>query len=292
MFGGLFGNSGRRTNQRAPQGPTRGRDVEATVTLSFNEAVHGTTLPLQLAGPATCKNCHGSGARPGTAPHECPTCHGSGFVSYNQGSFGFSEPCRDCSGTGQKIDDPCPQCQGTGVTTQTRTITVRVPAGVRDAAKLRIAGKGTPGARGGPNGDLYVTINVRQDSLFGRNGDDLTLELPVSFTEAALGTTVRVPTLDGSVLLKVQPGTPNGRTLRVRGKGVAKRGGGSGDLLVTITVAVPQNMSAAAKSALEDYAAAQPDDPRPEVTALLSRTAAADSARAGATTGSSGASDG
>lgn len=272
VLGGLFGSGARRTT-RTSQGPARGRDVEATVTLSFDEAVHGVTLPLQLAGPATCKTCHGSGAKPGTAPHECPTCHGSGFISRNQGSFGFSEPCPTCSATGQVIDDPCPQCRGTGVTTQTRTITVRVPEGVRDGAKLRIGGKGTPGARGGPNGDLFVTINVRQDSLFGRSGDDLTLELPVSFTEAALGATLRVPTLDGSVLLKVQPGTPNGRTLRVRGRGVAKRGGGSGDLLVTVTVAVPQKLSAQARSALEAYAVAQPDDPRPDITALLWRNA-------------------
>jgi len=274
VFGGLFGGGGRRTT-RTSGGPTRGRDVEATVTLSFDEAVHGATLPLQLSGPATCKTCHGSGARPGTSPRQCPTCSGTGFVSYNQGSFGFSEPCRDCKGTGTLIDDPCPDCQGTGVTTQTRTITVRVPVGVRDGAKLRIAGKGTPGARGGPAGDLYVTVNVRQDSLFGRAGDDLTLDLPVSFAEAALGSTLRVPTIDGSVLVKVPAGTPSGRTLRVRGKGVAKRGGGAGDLLVTVNVAVPQNMSAQARSALEQFTAAQPDDPRPGITATLARQAAA-----------------
>jgi len=288
VFGGLFGGSGRRTT-RTSGGPTRGRDVEATVTLSFNEAVHGATLPLQLSGPATCKTCHGSGAKPGTSPRQCPTCSGSGFVSYNQGSFGFSEPCRDCKGTGTLIDTPCPDCQGTGVTTQTRTITVRVPVGVRDGARLRIPGKGTPGARGGPAGDLYVTVNVRQDSLFGRSGDDLTLDLPVSFSEAALGGTLRVPTMDGSVLVKVPPGTPSGRTLRVRGKGVAKRGGGAGDLLVTVNVAVPQNMSAQARSALEQFTAAQPDDPRPSITEALARQAAArGDAPAGSTGGGGG----
>jgi len=156
---------------------------------------------------------------------------------------------------------------------------------VRDGAKLRIAGKGTPGARGGPAGDLYVTVNVRQDSLFGRAGDDLTLDLPVSFAEAALGSTLRVPTIDGSVLVKVPAGTPSGRTLRVRGKGVAKRGGGAGDLLVTVNVAVPQNMSAQARSALEQFTAAQPDDPRPDITATLARQAAA---RGGATSSASG----
>jgi molecular chaperone DnaJ len=275
VFGGLFNNgSARRTTTRTPQGPARGRDVDAAVTLSFDEAVHGATLPLQLSGPATCKTCHGNGAKPGTSPHQCPNCNGTGFVSRNQGAFGFSEPCRECQGSGQIIDSPCPDCGGSGVTTQTRTITVRVPAGVRDAARLRISGKGTPGSRGGPAGDLYVTVNVRAHELFGRNGDDLTLTLPVSFTEAALGTTVRVPTSDGSVLLKVAAGTPSGRTLRVRGKGVAKRGGGTGDLLVTVNVAVPQNMTGPARDALAEYAKAQPDDPRPEITAALHRVAA------------------
>ena len=295
VLGGLFGNAGRSSRSaRSPQGPTRGRDVEASVTLSFDEAVRGSTLPLQLSGPATCKTCHGSGAKPGTAPHQCPTCSGTGFVSYNQGSFGFSEPCRDCKGSGQIIDTPCPECAGSGVTTQTRTITVRVPAGIRDGSKLRVAGKGTPGTKGGPSGDLFVTVNVRADSLFGRSGDDLTIDVPVSFSEAALGTTVRVPTMDGSVLVKVQPGTPSGRTLRVRGKGVAKRGGGAGDLLATVTVAVPSNMSAAARSALEEFASAQTDDPRPDITAALARkvAASAPSGPAGSASGSASASDG
>jgi molecular chaperone DnaJ len=279
IFGGLFNNSGAtRRNGRTPTGPTRGRDVEATVSLSFDEAVRGSTLPLQLSGPATCKTCHGSGAKPGTAPHQCPTCSGTGFVSYNQGSFGFSEPCRDCQGTGQIVDSPCPDCAGSGVTTQTRTITVRVPAGVRDGAKLRIAGKGGPGHRGGPNGDLFVTVQVKADALFGRSGDDLTLDLPVTFAEAALGTTVRVPTLDGSVQMKIPAGTPNGRTLRVRGKGAPKKGGATGDLLVTVSVAVPQNMSASARTALEEYAIAQTDDPRPAITTALRRRGATSAA--------------
>jgi molecular chaperone DnaJ len=268
LFGGLFGNAaGTRTRPR-PASPTRGRDVNAEVSLSFDEAVHGATLPLQLSGPGACKTCHGSGARPGTAPHRCPTCGGSGFISSNQGAFGFSEPCRDCRGTGQVVDDPCPECSGSGVTTQTRTITVRVPAGVRDGARLRIGGKGTPGGRGGPAGDLYVTVHVGAHQLFGRVGDDLTLTVPVTFSEAALGATVRVPTLDGSVGVKIAPGTPSGRTLRVRGRGVPKKSA-AGDLLVTVEVAVPQKLNAAAREALTNYASAQPDDPRPQITAAL-----------------------
>lgn len=293
MFSGLFGGGASprgarftRTTRGGQRGPARGQDVEADVALDFDEAVRGQTLPLRLSGPASCDVCRGSGAAPGTAPHQCPVCGGSGYISRNQGAFGFSEPCRNCQGTGQVIETPCPTCQGSGVVTRVRTITVRVPPGVRDGAKLKIAGKGQPGARGGPAGDLYVTVHVRSHELFGRNGDDLTLAVPVTFPEAALGATVRVPTLDGAVTLRIPAGTASGRTLRVRGRGAPKRGGGNGDLLVTVEVAVPQNMSAAAREALEAYAAAQTDDPRPHITAAL-RTAAAQTA-AGASAGGSG----
>jgi molecular chaperone DnaJ len=270
LFGGLF--TGGSTRRQRNVGPSRGGDVEATIHLGFDEAVHGAMLPLQLSGPGPCRTCGGSGAKPGTRPHTCPTCGGSGFISRNQGAFGFSEPCRDCRGTGQIIDDPCPECHGSGVTTQTRTINVRVPAGVRDGARLRIPGKGLPGTRGGPAGDLFVTVNVEAHDLFSRKGDDLTLTVPVTFPEAALGTTLRVPTLDGSVALRVPAGTKSGRTLRVRGRGFPKRGSGKGDLLVTVEVAVPQKMSAEAREALEKYAAAQADDPRPSITAAVGRT--------------------
>ena len=272
IFGGLF-TGGTTTRRQRNVGPTRGADVESSIRLGFDEAVHGAMLPLQLSGPGTCRTCHGSGARPGTSPHVCPTCGGSGFVSRNQGAFGFSEPCRDCRGTGQIIDDPCPDCLGAGVTTQTRTINVRVPAGVRDGARLRIRGKGVPGVRGGPAGDLFVTVHVESHDLFGRSGDNLTLTVPVTFAETALGTTLRVPTLDGSVALRVPPGTKSGTTLRVRGRGFPKRGTGAGDLLVTVEVAVPQKMTAEAREALEKYAVAQADDPRPTITAALGRLA-------------------
>ena len=271
LFDGLFGTNAGRSGTRGT-GPARGQDLTAEISIGFEEAVHGTTLPLSMSGPATCKLCGGSGAKPGTAPRTCPTCQGSGFVSRNQGAFGFSEPCRDCRGTGHLIDDPCPECHGTGATTQTRTINVRIPPGVRDGAKVRLAGKGSPGSHGGPAGDLFVTVHVGSHQLFGRTGDDLTLTVPITFTEAALGTTLRVPTLDGSVALRVAPGTPSGRTLRVRGRGVQGRGH-NGDLLVTVEVAVPQNLTGEARDALERYAAAQPDDPRPQITAALHTSA-------------------
>ena len=272
LFDGLFGpNAGRSGSRTAGAGPVRGQDVTADLSLGFDEAVRGTTMPLRLSGPASCKTCGGLGARPGTAPHRCTNCGGSGFVSRNQGAFGFSEPCVQCRGTGQIIDDPCPDCHGSGATTQTRTINVRIPAGVRDGAKVRLAGKGTPGTRGAPAGDLFVTVHVAPHPLFGRSGDDLTLAVPITFTEAALGTTLRVPTLDGSVALKIAPGTPSGRTLRVRGRGVQGRGH-NGDLLVTVEVAVPTKLDADAREALEKFATTQSADPRPEITAALEHT--------------------
>jgi molecular chaperone DnaJ len=272
LFGGLFSGgrgTGTRSGRGTAPGASRGADVETEVTLDFPEAVQGVTVPLQLASPASCRTCGGVGARPGTAPRQCPACLGTGLITRNQGAFAFSEPCRECRGTGSVIDDPCPDCRGTGVTTQTRTITVKIPAGVSDGQRIRLAGKGVPGQRGGPAGDLFVRVHVRAHDLFGRKGDDLTLTLPVTFPEAALGTTVRVPTMDGAVTLKIPAGTASGRTFRVRGRGVPKRSGAAGDLLVTVDVAVPANLPAEAKEALEKYAVAQPDDPRPQVTAAV-----------------------
>lgn len=268
LFDGLFGPSAGRAGATRSAGPRRGQDATADVTLAFEDAVRGATMPLRLSGPATCKTCNGSGAKPGTAPRRCPNCSGTGFVSRNQGAFGFSEPCVECRGSGQLIDDPCPDCRGSGATMQTRTINVRIPAGVRDGARIRLAGKGTPGSQGAPAGDLYVTVHVEPHKLFGRSGDDLTLTVPITYAEAALGTTLRVPTLDGSVGLKVAPGTPSGRTLRVRGRGVSRRGG-TGDLLVTVEVAVPSHLDRNAREALERFVATQTDDPRPQITAAL-----------------------
>ena len=253
LFGGLFG----RGASPRPSRPRRGNDLETEAELSFMEATKGVAMPLRLTSPAPCTNCHGSGARPGTSPKVCPTCNGSGVISRNQGAFGFSEPCTDCRGSGSIIEHPCSECKGTGVTTRTRTINVRIPPGVEDGQRIRLAGQGEAGLRGAPSGDLYVTVHVRPDQVFGRDGDDLTVTVPVSFTELALGTTLSVPTLDGRVGVKVPKGTADGRTLRVRGRGVPKRSGGSGDLLVTVKVAVPPDVEGAAKDALEAYAAAE-----------------------------------
>jgi molecular chaperone DnaJ len=254
LFGGLFG---RGAQQPRPSRPRRGNDLETETELSFLEATKGVAMPLRLTSPAPCTNCHGSGARPGTSPKVCPNCNGAGVISRNQGAFGFSEPCTECRGSGSIIEDPCDECKGTGVTTRTRTINVRIPPGVEDGQRIRLAGQGEAGLRGAPSGDLYVTVHVRADKVFGRDGDDLTVTVPVSFHELALGTTLSVPTLEGKVGVRVPKGTSDGRILRVRGRGVPKRAGGHGDLLVTVKVAVPPNLEGEAAEALEAYAKAE-----------------------------------
>jgi molecular chaperone DnaJ len=272
LFGSIFSGGSGRTTTRRP-GQTRGRDVEAEVALDFGDSVRGVTMPITLRAPGVCDTCHGNGARPGTVPHKCPVCQGSGLVTNNQGAFSLSEPCRNCQGVGTIIDDKdkCPECHGTGGVTKARTLTIRIPAGVADGQKIRLAGRGEPGDRGGPAGDLYVLIKVRDDSLFGRYGDDLTLAVPISFAEAVNGVDLRVPTLDGSVTLRVPPGTPSGRTLRVRGKGVARRDKTVGDLLVTVDIAVPKDLSVDARKALDDFAAATPPAPRDHIEGRLDR---------------------
>jgi len=181
----------------------------------------------------------------------------------NQGGFAFAEPCRECRGRGMLIDDPCPTCHGEGQAITSRTIRARIPAGVANGQRIRLKGKGEAGDRGGPAGDLIVTVHVQPHQLFGRKGDNLTIKLPVTFPEAALGATVKVPTLDGPpVSVKIPAGTPNGKVLRVRDKGVAKRDGSRGALLVTVEVVVPTELSDEAREALEAFAAAHPENPR------------------------------
>ncbi|HWL35686.1 MAG TPA: molecular chaperone DnaJ [Frankiaceae bacterium] len=252
IFGGMFGGGASRA-----RGPRRGGDAETDVTLDFAEAVHGVTVPLRLASPHACRTCGGSGAAPGTTPRTCVSCGGTGALSVNQGPFSLSQPCRDCRGQGRVVDTPCRDCKGTGVTTRERTLTVRIPAGVQDGQRIRLAGKGSPGENGGPAGDLFVRVHVTPHRVFGRKGDHVTLAVPVTFTEAALGADIEVPTLDGSVRLRIPPGTPSGKTFRVKGRGAK-----NGDLLVTVEVAVPQKLSAKARKALETLAAEDGADPR------------------------------
>ena len=264
LFGGLFGGGGRARTTT----PRRGQDVETETTLSFEQALEGLTVPLRLTSEAACPACAGTGARAGTMPHVCPTCDGSGMQTTSQaGGFAMTEPCRQCLGRGLVVDDPCPVCSGSGRGTSTRTIQARIPAGVRDGQRIRLRGKGAPGERGGPNGDLYVTVHVTGHRIFGRKGDNLTLTVPVRFDELALGADIAVPTLGGpDVTLKIPPGTPNGRTFRVKGRGAPGRDGTRGDLLVTVEVETPRTLDEATRAAAEALrAASDGHDPRADL---------------------------
>lgn len=267
LFGSIFPGGG----GAAARGPARGRDVETEVALDFDDAIRGVTLPLTLRTPGVCDTCRGDGAKPGTQPRACPTCRGAGVTTRNQGSFSFSEPCSDCQGVGTVVDEKCPECQGTGGVTKNRTLNVRFPAGVADGQRIRLAGRGEPGARGGPAGDLFIQVKVSPDELFGRAGEDLTLTVPITFAEAVLGADLRVPTFDGAVTLRVPSGTPSGRVLRARGKGVVRTDGRAGDLLVTLEVVVPAKLSEEARAALETFVAQSPPAAREHLDARVRR---------------------
>ncbi|GAB3622346.1 molecular chaperone DnaJ [Mariniluteicoccus endophyticus] len=267
LFGGLFGGGARggTTRTTGGRGPRRGTDVEGEVTIDFVDSVDGTTVPIQLVSAEACKSCHGTGARSGTVPSVCATCQGSGMrTSTSGGVFAVSEPCPDCRGRGLVVEDPCPDCNGSGRGKSTRTMQVRIPAGVSDGQRIRLKGKGGSGENGGAAGDLYVIVHVRPHGLFDRSGDNLTITVPITFTEAALGADIEVPTLKGpKVRLRVPAGTPNGRKLRVRGRGVARKDGSHADLIVTVEVVVPESLPVAAQEALRAYAAvANEPDPR------------------------------
>ncbi|MET9655710.1 molecular chaperone DnaJ [Streptomyces sp. NPDC006510] len=264
VFGGLFNRGGGAGTRVQPR---RGQDIESEVTLSFSEAVEGATVPLRMSSQAPCKACSGTGDKNGT-PRVCPTCLGTGQVSRGTGGgFSLTDPCVDCKGRGLIAQDPCDVCKGSGRAKSSKTMQVRIPAGVSDSQRIRLRGKGGPGERGGPAGDLYVVVHVDAHPVFGRRGDNLTVTVPVDFTEAALGGEVKVPTLGGPpVTLKLPAGTPNGRTMRARGKGAVRKDGTRGDLLVTVEVTVPRDLSDEARDALEAYRKATAgQDPRAEL---------------------------
>ncbi|HEY7755502.1 MAG TPA: molecular chaperone DnaJ [Actinomycetota bacterium] len=257
LFGGLFGGGRARARAR----PTRGADLETEVTLSFDDAMAGATVPVRVTGPAPCETCHGSGAAPGTSATPCPNCGGAGQIAVNQGPFQMSQTCPRCHGAGRIVESPCPACGGSGSHRRTRSFQVRVPAGVKDGARIRLEHRGEPGPAGGRPGDLFVLVRVRPHAFFGRTGNDLTIDLPVTYAEAALGANVQVPTLNGPVTMKVPGGTPNGKTFRLKGKGAPKRGG-NGDLLVTVHVEVPRKLSKAEKELLKQLGEIEQESPR------------------------------
>jgi molecular chaperone DnaJ len=248
LLGGMFG--GRTTQAR----PRRGADVETEASLSFGDAIDGATVSLHLAGEGPCQTCKGTGAKAGTVPRVCPTCEGTGQGSRNLGNFAFSEPCKTCRGRGLVVDDPCPTCSGSGRAMSTRTIQARIPAGVADGQRIKLKAKGAPGERGGPAGDLYVRVHVAPHPVFGRSGHNLTVTVPVTFAELALGAEIKVPTHHGMpVNFRIPAGTPNGRTFRIPGKGVRRSDSTLGDLLVTVNVQVPKTLDSQARETLETF---------------------------------------
>jgi molecular chaperone DnaJ len=265
-LGDLFGFGGGRTTRRA--GPQRGADLSATLNLGFEDAVKGVTTSVRVTGESTCSRCRGKGAEPGTSIEVCPSCAGTGTVAANQGVFSFSNPCPQCRGAGHIIAQPCTQCMGSGSERRSRTINVKIPAGVKDGSTIRLKGKGGPGRAGGPAGDLLVRLQVAKHPIFGRRDDNLTVTLPITFTEAALGAKVEVPTLDEPVTLKIPAGTRSGKTFRVRRQGVQSATGRPGDLLVTVMVTVPEKLSRPARKMLEEFRDTyETEDPRAHMKA-------------------------
>ena len=265
LFGGIFsrGRGGGAQQQARPRGQ-RGADVEVAVNLSFEDSLKGveTRIPVELE--TACSVCGGSGARPGTAPTICPECKGRGVRAESQGLFALQQPCPRCRGNGTVIEQPCEHCHGSGRERRTKTYTVRIPAGVKDGSKIRLAGKGEAGYGGGPAGDLFVVTRVAPSRIYERRGDaDLVVEVPVTYPEAALGANVDVPTPDGTVTLKVPAGSEDGKLLRLKGRGAPRlKGSGRGDLLARVRVSVPKKLTKAEREAIEALQKASRANPR------------------------------
>jgi molecular chaperone DnaJ len=262
IFGGLFGRGRGGRQQQQPRGQ-RGADVEAHIHLSFEDALRGleTRIPVEIE--TACRECGGTGAKPGTSPKICPECNGRGVLAESQGLFALSQPCPRCRGNGTVIEDPCPRCSGSGRERRTKRYTVKIPAGVRDGTRIRLKGKGEAGYGGAPAGDLFVVTRVAESPIYKRRGNDLVVEVPVTFAEAALGASVEVPTPDGPVSLKIPAGTQDGKLIRIRGRGAPKlKGGGKGDVLARARLTVPTKLTKAEREAIENLQKVSRENPR------------------------------
>jgi molecular chaperone DnaJ len=264
--GGAAGGRGGASGRVRPR-PQRGRDLETEVSLSFEQAVKGAQVPLAVPTSQPCPTCHGSGAKPGTAPRVCPVCDGRGLESQSQGIFSMSQPCSNCHGSGTVIDDPCPTCQGSGAQRSIKRMRVNIPAGVKDGSRIRLAGKGEPAF--GPNGDagapgdLYVITRVADSPVFKRNGDNLEVEVPLTIPEALQGAVIEVPTLNGSKRLRVPAGTKHGTVQRLRGEGPARLGGkGNGDIHYRFVLDVPTSLSPEQSEAVDRLSKVMNGNPR------------------------------
>ncbi len=261
LFGGSTSGRRVRTQPRAE----RGADLEAQVSISFDQAVSGAQVPLQVPMRTSCPTCRGTGAKPGTTPTVCPRCEGRGIEPQGQGMFSISRPCSQCGGAGTIIEDPCPSCQGAGAVHTVKRLRVNIPAGVRDGSRVRLAGKGEPGRNGGPPGDLYLITHVAPSPLFTRKGENLEVEVPLSIPEALRGAEVQVPTLNGTKTLRVRPGTAHGTVQRLRGEGPPKLGSANrekGDIHYRFVIDVPQHLSEEQESAVEQLSKTLDRNPR------------------------------
>jgi molecular chaperone DnaJ len=260
LFGGLFGGRG---GARARPQAERGADLEAHVNLSFEDSLKGIETRIPVDVETACRECGGSGAKPGTAPKICPECNGRGVRAESQGLFALSQPCPRCRGNGTVIEQPCEACRGSGRERRTKRYTVKLPAGVRNGTRIRLKGKGEAGAGGGPPGDLFVVTHVAESPLYRRRGADLVIDVPVTYPEAALGATIQVPTPEGPISLKVPAGSQDGKLLRVRGRGAPKlNASGKGDLLARVRVSVPSKLTKKEREAIEELRKVSRDNPR------------------------------
>jgi molecular chaperone DnaJ len=272
IFSNLFGRGGAGGGRGQAQ-QVRGRDLETELSLSFDQAVNGAQVQVTVPKAERCPTCHGNGAKPGTSPVTCPRCEGRGIDAQSQGFFSISQPCPQCGGQGQIIEDPCPTCGGSGLTKQTKRYKVNIPAGVKDGARIRLAGKGEAGQRGGPPGDLYVVTRVAASPVFKRlDGGNLEVTVPITIAEALRGATIEVPTLSGTKKIKVGAGTKHGSIQRLKGEGAPKpKGRGKGDIRYRLEIEMPQKLTSEQVEAAEKLAEAfNGSDPRAE---LLRRAA-------------------
>jgi molecular chaperone DnaJ len=262
---------GRARGGAAGGGATReqpGRDLETEVRLSFDQAVDGAQVPLQVPTSQPCPTCHGTGAKPGTAPKVCPVCHGRGIEAEGQGLFSISQPCSNCGGSGTVIEDPCPTCHGAGMVRTVKRLRVNIPPGVREGSRVRLAGKGEPGRNGGPAGDLYVITHVDPSAVFKRKGDNLEVEVPLTIPEAIRGATVEVPTLHGRKKLRVPAGTKHGTVQRLRGEGPRKLDGkGNADLHYRFVIDVPASLNKEQEQVVDELSKVINGDPRAKLFA-------------------------
>jgi len=255
----LFSSGG---GGRTPR-PERGRDLETEVHVSFEQAMEGAQIPVSVPLSAPCPTCHGTGAKPGTQPTICSRCNGRGVEAESQGLFSISQPCRQCGGTGTEIKDPCPTCHGSGRTRQVKRYRVNIPAGVKDGSRVRLAGKGEAGPRGGAPGDLYVITRVAESPIFKRKGDNLEVDVPITIPEAIRGATIEVPTLTGSKRIRVPPGTQHGTVQRLRGEGPPKLSGrGRGDMRYRLQIDVPSSLSKEQAEVVDELATVINGNPR------------------------------